>query len=284
MPNEKKTETTISSAQINPFVRFAGFRQGMNGMRNGISYAKDCRLFYFTAGTCEFLIGKNLYQTVPGEVYLIPPMCPYQMLRENGAECYLVNFDYLMLDCEIECSIPVTADESEEPHQRVRFLDLQQLNGVVALKVSGISKLLAEMSELYRRKSIYFRAEMNSRFTQVLLRVFEQLLVGRPTGGFAEMAEYVSEHCAEALTNQRIGERFHYHPNYVNRSFVLHTGKSLHQYLLACRVEKAILLLQTTNASVSEIAVQTGWKNQSQFSRGFRQVTGYPPSSFRSGK
>lgn len=277
-------QRTIVSAQINPYVRFAGFRKGMQEMNAALCYAKDCRLFYFTAGSCDFQIGKNLYRTEPGEVYLIPPMCAYQMLRESGNECYLVNFDYQWDPDGPERPIPVTVDEKAVPHQQIRFSDLPQLDDVTVLRVPGVSGLLSEMVELYRRKPVYFRAEMNARFTLVLLRVLEQMVSGRVSGGIAEMIEFVSEHCAEPLTNQSIGERFHYHPNYVNRLFVLHTGKSLHQYLLGCRAERAILLLQTTDASVSEIALQTGWKNQSQFSRGFRQITGYPPSSFRAGK
>lgn len=44
---------------------------------------------------------------------------------------------------------------------------------------------------------------------------------------------------------------------------------------------RALELLQTTELSVSEIAVQVGIYDANYFSRLFKKVTGYPPRYFK---
>ncbi|MEM1358593.1 MAG: helix-turn-helix domain-containing protein, partial [Bacteroidota bacterium] len=40
-------------------------------------------------------------------------------------------------------------------------------------------------------------------------------------------------------------------------------------------------LLRTTNQSMAEIAFQTGFSEQSAFSRAFKRWTGYAPAAYR---
>jgi AraC-like DNA-binding protein len=63
----------------------------------------------------------------------------------------------------------------------------------------------------------------------------------------------------------------------VNRLFHL-TPKQL---VLKARVDEALHLLATTNQPLSEIALATGFCDQSAFTRHFRKLTGHTPGAFR---
>ncbi len=271
---------TLSSAQLAPFVRFAGFRRGQIEMRGVSVWALDCRMFWFTTGGCRIQVDGVSYETEAGDLFLLPPLCPYRIIG-TGGDYYLVNFDYLATDSSPEHALPVLTTPSAEPHQRVTFTDLSQLSGPVHLRVAGLEVHLSEMTALYAKKGVYFRPQMNARFTLVLLRVFTLLRQTAPESRMAKMMAYGAAHSAEPLTNRLVGEKFHYHPIYVSRLFQLHTGQPLHRYLVGCRIEKAIQLLQSTGLTVTEVAEKTGFKNVSQFSRAMRSATGFPPSSFR---
>ncbi len=273
-------EHTLSSTQLAPFVRFAGFRHGQDGMKNVTVWALDCRMFWFTAGRSRLQVDGVSYEAEAGDLFLLPPLCPYRLIGTEG-DYYLVNFDYLATDSSPEHALPVLTSPGAEPHQQVTFTDLPQLSGHVRLRMAGLEAPLSEMTGLYAKKGIYFRPQMNAHFTLVLLRVFSLLRQSAPESRMAQMMAYVADHCAEPLTNRLVGEQFHYHPNYVSRLFLLHTGQPLHRYLVGCRIEKAIRLLQSADLSVGETAEKTGFKNVSQFSRAIRHATGYPPSSFR---
>ena len=54
-----------------------------------------------------------------------------------------------------------------------------------------------------------------------------------------------------------------------------------HQYLVQRRVEKAKLLLRTTELSVTDICFEVGFQSLGSFSALFRKATGLSPTSYR---
>ena len=71
-------------------------------------------------------------------------------------------------------------------------------------------------------------------------------------------------------------------PAHFARSFKLAFGLPPHRYLLTRRIERAAALLGETEASVTDIAYQTGWQSIGTFGRVFRDVTGDSPGERRS--
>jgi AraC-like DNA-binding protein len=65
------------------------------------------------------------------------------------------------------------------------------------------------------------------------------------------------------------------------RAFKQSQGMTPHSYLVHRRIERAQQLLSTTDTSLSEIALISGFADQSHFARHFRQRVGVPPSAFR---
>jgi transcriptional regulator GlxA family with amidase domain len=65
------------------------------------------------------------------------------------------------------------------------------------------------------------------------------------------------------------------------RSFKAAFGVPPHRYLLSRRIERAKALLRDTDASITEIAFQTGWDSLGTFGRVFRDITGENPGALR---
>ena len=95
------------------------------------------------------------------------------------------------------------------------------------------------------------------------------------------VTEYIRENFAGDLSNEAIGRHFNYHPNYINRVMQKHIGQSLHQYVLSCRVSRALEMLQTTNLSVTEVSERVGFSSIKHFSQTFKSIYGYSPIHFR---
>ncbi len=66
-----------------------------------------------------------------------------------------------------------------------------------------------------------------------------------------------------------------------SEAFRQHCGVSPMAYLTELRIQRAGLLLETSELSVNEIARQTGFEDALYFSRVFRKQTGHSPSEFR---
>ncbi len=65
------------------------------------------------------------------------------------------------------------------------------------------------------------------------------------------------------------------------RAFKQAFGVPPHRYLLSRRLERAKALLRDTELSITEIALETGWKSVGTFGRTFRDVLGESPSELR---
>lgn len=83
------------------------------------------------------------------------------------------------------------------------------------------------------------------------------------------------------LTLSQLAAEYHLSVSHLTHTFKLTTGVSIDQYRLMCRISRAKQLLRNTDIPISEICSQCGFADPSNFSRYFRQETGYSPSAFR---
>lgn len=65
------------------------------------------------------------------------------------------------------------------------------------------------------------------------------------------------------------------------RAFQQSLGMPPHRYLLKLRVERARALLEGTSNSLLDVALESGFSDQSHFTRVFRASTGVTPSTWR---
>lgn len=100
-------------------------------------------------------------------------------------------------------------------------------------------------------------------------------------GKITETINYIGEHLHEELTVQQLASRCHINPDYFSRLFKEQTGIRPLEFLQNKRIERAQILLSTTNHSLQEIADMVGLPNASYFSRLFSKVTHKPPATYR---
>ena len=68
---------------------------------------------------------------------------------------------------------------------------------------------------------------------------------------------------------------------YFARQFKRSTGLSPHQYINQQRIEKAKRLLKQRKYSITQVAIECGFSNQSHFSRAFRKATDITPKRYQ---
>lgn len=93
--------------------------------------------------------------------------------------------------------------------------------------------------------------------------------------------EYIQAHLSEDISLSDIANELGMSQYYFCRLFKRSTGVSPHQYLIQQRVEQAKRLLKQTERTVTAIALDCGFANQSHFAKYFRQYTGMNPNQFR---
>lgn len=141
--------------------------------------------------------------------------------------------------------------------------------------------------EFIRRAS----APLNRDELGRLLRQFARQsadMFARPLGdpGFALVVrakQYVLAHLDENTSLQKVAGRLFLSPAYLSRLFREKTGETFSGFVSDCRIERAKLLLSTTDLPVCEVAASLGYEETNSFSRFFKNKTGHPPTHFRLG-
>ena len=92
---------------------------------------------------------------------------------------------------------------------------------------------------------------------------------------------YMSEHFSSPITLEEVAAHVHLHPSYFSTLFKSSTGSSFKEYLNMVRIEESKRLLANTDYSIIDIAVATGFEDQSYFSKVFKKYTGLTPKQYR---
>lgn len=93
--------------------------------------------------------------------------------------------------------------------------------------------------------------------------------------------EFIKNHYQQEILLEDISDYAQVSSNYICSLFKKEMGMNISKYIMEYRIRKAKVLLLTTNMKSYEIAIETGFANDSYFSRSFKKMTGVSPSEFR---
>lgn len=95
------------------------------------------------------------------------------------------------------------------------------------------------------------------------------------------VARYIEKHYAESVSMAEMAELAGLSSTHFNRRFRQLLRMTPNEYLRSVRIQAAQRLLATTSRSLSEIALEVGYTDQSHLTRRFRAVTGMTPAAWR---
>lgn len=95
---------------------------------------------------------------------------------------------------------------------------------------------------------------------------------------------YIEKHLSEELSVASIAERLYVSPNYFSRLFKRVTSEGCNEYIVKRRIERACMLLETTNFNAGKIATMVGYNDCNYFSITFKKHIGVSPTHYRNKK
>ncbi|MGV3774439.1 MAG: helix-turn-helix domain-containing protein [Verrucomicrobiales bacterium] len=103
---------------------------------------------------------------------------------------------------------------------------------------------------------------------------------GLPKFTLRKVLEFINDHLAHEMTLKQLASVAQMSPFYFSRMFKLSTGFSPHEYVTRRRVYKAKDLFTGKYESITQVATEVGFYDQSHLSRHFRKVIGISPGQF----
>jgi AraC family transcriptional regulator len=104
---------------------------------------------------------------------------------------------------------------------------------------------------------------------------------GPAPGWLLRVREMLYEHGTSHLTLADLSHCAGRHPVQVSRQFHHHFGCTISGYVRQVRIARAQILLSRRDLSVADIALASGFSDQSHFTNAFRTLTGVPPHRYR---
>ena len=145
-------------------------------------------------------------------------------------------------------------------------------------------ELYTQLPEL-RREDLRAAGQILSQYFQ-LRKANSQPVSQTHTYPGATLAEqvysYIQLHFCDSLSTKSLAEHFFVTEAHLSRAFHARYGLTVTAHIRNLRMEYAQRLLSQTDASVSSIALNTGYPDVNYFSRLFRRHTGLTPTEFRS--
>ena len=144
-----------------------------------------------------------------------------------------------------------------------------------------IERMYAEFSNKNPHYSLLIRGILNG----LLINVIRQTIPfsnNQNTDITHKIAHYIRLHHSEYISLKIIAKKFGYSPNYLSSVFSKSYDKTIKQYIIDTRLEHSLKMLISTNASVTTICFDSGFKSFSNFLRTFKSTYNMTPKEYRS--
>jgi AraC family transcriptional regulator len=176
-------------------------------------------------------------------------------------------------------------------------LHVEPLLPIVALARED-GALLGASGELASRSAPALGARLHHEFSQkddVSALAVEELLMelllsgvrrsplrrGPAPSWLLNVREMLHEHGTTHLALADLSRCAGRHPVQVSRQFHHHFGCTISEYVRQVRIARAQILLSRRDLSVADLALASGFSDQSHFTNAFRRLTGVPPHRYR---
>jgi AraC family transcriptional regulator len=94
------------------------------------------------------------------------------------------------------------------------------------------------------------------------------------------VVDFIAGHLSEDVSLIALAREAHVSPFHFARLFRRTVGIPPHQLVLRLRVQRAIGLMNTSTLSLAQVAAESGFHDQSHFTRAFRAATGTTPAAY----
>lgn len=104
---------------------------------------------------------------------------------------------------------------------------------------------------------------------------------GLPKYKLKQAIEYINQHLSEEISLDKIAQHLDMSQYYFCHLFKQSMGISPYQYVLRQRIEKAKQLLKKQKLTITHVALECGFANQTHFTKHFRKLMGITPKAYR---
>lgn len=227
----------------------------------------------------------NAHKLTKGDIYFVSPGQKYKIDNFGNAKV-----DVIMLNL----SNPNSVTQEYIPQSLIRGLSTG--NCTHFAKITPDEKYyfelldsLKKISKCEKEKPEYFQLLVHGKMYEIFYILFSQGVVkivnvetqGKKYRALRRITEYINDNFCNNITLDTISQETDLSRYYISHLFKELMNTTFVNYLNELRLNRAAMLLTTTDTPVIEIAGLSGFNNISNFNRAFKMYYNTTPSKYR---
>lgn len=242
----------------------------------------EVELIYVQKGTLHLTIDKTSYTGTPGNIFIVNSQEIHEMsVTKNDAIYYTILFPLssLLFQTQDNANLTLLAPLAEQKMQFSTNLSFSKHHVLY-------ETLIKELIHIYYDKHTAYQLGTKSHLMTLIYFLYrhEEIIESKKDLTYnkvhREILYYINEHYTDTITLEQIASHFHMSPKYFSRYFINTFYTSFTEYILHLRLEHAITLLNTSELTITEIALQSGFSSCSYFNKRFKKAFGKSPKNY----
>lgn len=252
-------------------------------------HAHDYFEFYLhIKGGRQYCIDDCVFELKPNQMIIIPPLHMHGLVCDNSLvdyeRCYLYLTPETLNNCGLKkidlckyfedaCSNKKFTQEISEEEagfisEIMRKIESKKAHGK---SESGPFGFLEDYSMIF---NILMIAQ------KISLKAPELISSNTNNAAITKVLHYINQHFTEEVSIGDLSEMFNMSESSLSHEFKKYSKKSVYEYVLYKRIIKAKELL-LTDSNLTQIALECGFNDYSNFLRVFKKISGCSPKEYK---
>lgn len=247
------------------------------------------RIYYVRKGSATLHFASKSVRLHPGRMYIIPAYTTHSYACDGPFEHYYLhvyegvkNEMSMMEFYDFPTEVAATGDEERIFQRMCEQLPYAQLPESDPQSYDNASHL-SRYIERYRDMPLWQKMELRGAILTLFSRFMREAVSRLRTTDerLQRVLKYILTNITQNIDIDELADMAFLTKSYFIRLFKQEVGTSPLQYINNKKVERAQLLLYTTDMTVKEVAYALGFSDHSYFIRMYRKQTGITPQDYR---
>ena len=247
------------------------------------------RIFYIVEGEAILHLPEEDVLLKPGYMYMIPAFVIHSYECHGVFKLYYIHM-YEGFKNEVNLQdtyeLPTEVRAGNSIRQLFEYVSSQYPDAILPEpdpKSYDTSAQTSNYVERYMNMELWEKMELRGAMLMIMSHFIREAKphIWTSDERMKQVLRYIHEHIADKIDVEDLANLASITKTYFIRLFKQEFGLSPVQYINLKKVERAQLLLYTTDCSVKEVAYKLGFSDHSYFIRLFHKVAGITPQEYR---
>jgi len=247
------------------------------------------RIFYIVEGEAILHLPEEDVLLKPGYMYMIPAFVIHSYECHGIFKLYYIHM-YEGFKNEVNLQdtyeLPTEVRAGNSIRQLFEYVSSQYPDAMLPEpdpKSYDTSAQTSNYVERYMNMELWEKMELRGAMLMIMSHFIREAKphIWTSDERMKQVLRYIHEHIADKIDVEDLANMASITKTYFIRLFKQEFGLSPVQYINLKKVERAQLLLYTTDCSVKEVAYKLGFSDHSYFIRLFHKVAGITPQEYR---